>query len=323
MNTIKIKKILPGIIIVLLITMVSFILSSLHPSFDMLVISIIFGMLVANFIKDKALFDDGVAFVSRVFLPIGIALYGTQLSFAGAGLKLYICVIATFVSLFVITYLISRGLGLTKNTGILLSTGVSVCGASAIAIISPLIGAKKEETSISVIAVMVLGLAGMIFYPLLTEILALNKDEFAFLSGATLPMLGQVQATASTAGPEALAIALKLKLIRISCLIFFPIVVLMLPDRSATRREKKFYMPWFIVVFIVLAIGVNIVKEAKFIAEIFEPLSKFFLSSVLAAIGFSVDFESIAEEGTKPLIAVFLSWGIVVLLLYLAFSIGV
>ncbi len=315
MNTTK--GILPGLIIVLLITIVSFMLSFLHPSFDALVISIIFGVLVANVMKEKEFFDNGVAFALKIFLPIGIALYGTQLSFAGAGVKLWFCVIVIVVSLFALTYFISKVLGLPKNLGLLLSSGVSVCGASAIAIISPLISAKKEETSISIIAVMVLGLAGMIFYPIVSEILVLTKNEFAFLTGVTLPMLGQVKATASAAGQEVLATALKLKLLRISCLIFLPIVVLML-----SGREKKFYVPWFIVVFIVLAMGVNIIKGAKVIADVAEPVSKFLLSSALAAIGLSVDFNSIAEEGAKPLLSVLLSWGIVVLLLYLIFSLG-
>ena len=312
----SIKEILPGLIIIFLITIVSFMLSLVHPSFDILVISMIFGMLIANFINDKEIFDKGLAFALKVFLPAGIALYGAQLSFTGTEPILLFSVIATTIGLFALTYCIARGLGLTKNMGLVLSTGLSVCGASAIAVVSPLIGARKEETSISLIVVMVLGLVGMIFYPLLTDILMLNKNEFAFLSGATLPMLGQVKTVASTAGPEALALALKLKLTRISCLIFIPIVAMIL-----SGKENKFYVPWFIVVFIALAIGVNTIKGAEIIMGLAEPASKFLLASALASIGLSVDFDSIAEEGTKPLLAVFLSWGIVILLLYLVFSI--
>lgn len=314
MNTFK--EILPGIVIVFLITIVSFMLSLVHPSFDILVISMILGMLIANFINDKEIFAAGIAFTLKVFLPAGIALYGAQLSFAGTEPKLLFAVIATVICLFALTYFIARGLGLTKNLGLVLSAGLSVCGASAIAIVSPLIGAKKEETSISLVAVMVLGLAGVIFYPLFTDLLMLNKNEFSFFSGATLPMLGQVRAVASAAGPEALAFALKIKLIRISCLIFIPVIALMLSGRG-----KNFYVPWFIVVFFALAIGVNTIKEAKIITGVVETASKLLLASALAGIGLSVDFDSIAEEGIRPLLAVFLSWGIVILLLYLAFSI--
>jgi uncharacterized integral membrane protein (TIGR00698 family) len=314
----NLKGTLPGIMIVLLITMVSFMLSLIHPSFDILVISIIFGMLAANFIKDRGIFDKGISFALKVFLPAGIALYGTQLSFARTELKFGVAVIITFIAMFTLTYFISRGIGLKKNVCILLSTGLSICGASAIAVVSPLIKAEKEETSISLIAVMALGLAGMIVYPLLIDILVLNENEFAFLTGATLPMMGQVKVAASSAGTDVLALALKLKLIRISCLIFLPIVAMTLSGRG-----NRFYVPWFISVFIVFAIGVNVLKDAGIIVKMAEPVSKFLLSSTLAAIGLSVDIESIAEEGIKPLLSVFLSWGIVVLLIYLIFSMGI
>ncbi len=310
------KEITVGLIIVILITVISYMLSLVHPSFDSLVISIIFGMLVANIIKDREIFEKGIAFALKLFLPLGIALYGAQLQFEGARLKLWIYVILTLVMLFALTYFISRVLGLSKTVGILLSTGISICGASAIAVIAPLIKARKEEISISIIVVMLVGLAGMISYPLISDFLVLKDGEFAFLSGATLPMLGQVKAVALTAGQDSLETALKLKLIRISCLIFIPIAALAL-----LGRENKFYIPWFILVFIALAIGVNLTEKAKIIKELTQPVSKFFLSAALAAIGLSVDFDAIAEEGAKPLFTVCLSWGIVVLLIYLIFGI--
>ena len=161
----SIKEILPGLIIIFLITIVSFMLSLVHPSFDILVISMIFGMLIANFINDKEIFDRGIAFALKVFLPAGIALYGTQLSFTGTEPKLLFSCYCNHCLPVCANIFYSKGTRAYKNLGLVLSTGLSVCGASAIAVVSPLIGARKEETSISLIVVMVLGLAGMIFYP--------------------------------------------------------------------------------------------------------------------------------------------------------------
>jgi len=313
----SIKGIVPGMLIVLLIAALSQLVSLIHPSFDVLVLSIIFGMVISGLVKEKGIYDDGIAFALKIFLPAGIALYGTQLSVTGLDVKLWSYIIAIFALMFSLTYFIAKGLGLSKNLAILLSTGLSVCGASAIAVISPLIGAKKEELSLSVITVMVIGLAGMIFYPLLADFLILNKNEFAFLSGATLPMLGQVKASAASAGTEALAAALRIKLIRISFLIVLPLVILMI-----SGKKEKCYVPWFIGVFIAFAIGVNLMKDASPVTAITAPASRFFLSSALASIGLSVELDEIAEEGAKPLAVAALSWGIVVLLLYLSFSIG-
>lgn len=306
------KGTLPGLIIVLLITAVSIFLSLLHPTFDSLAVSIIFGMFIAVFIKDRIMLDKGIEFAIKVFLPLGIALYGTQLSFAGGDINIWLGVTGIVIALFLLTYFISKKMQLSRNITILLSTGISICGASAIVVISPLIKAKKEETSISIISVMALGLAGVIFYPIISDHLILNSEEFAFLTGTTLPMLGQVKITAATAGPETLALALKLKLIRISTLIIIPILAIIL-----SGERKKLYIPWFIAVFIALAISVNITEKAGSLIKIAAPISKFFLTSTLAAIGLSVNLDTIAEKGIRPFLAAFLSSSIIILVIYI------
>lgn len=310
------KEILPGILIALLITIVSIMLSTLHPSFDSLVISILFGMLAANFIRDFSLFEKGIGTVLKIALPIGISLYGAQLKFSGSGQNLW-WGIGIFILFFSVAYLIGKGINLSKNTNLLIATGLSICGASAIAIVSPMVQAKKEETSISVIVVLVVGLIGMLFYPLLTDLLLVSKDEFGFLCGATLPMLGQVKATALSGGTDALVFATNLKLVRISCLILIPVIIILI-----SGKKRLTPVPWFIVLFILIAIAVNMFTELRPVIPAAELISKFFLTATLAAIGLSVDFNAITDEGTRPLISAFLAWGVVVLLLYLAVNVG-
>ncbi|MCE5194184.1 MAG: putative sulfate exporter family transporter [Nitrospiraceae bacterium] len=302
------RGILPGIAVIILIMIVSFFLSSLHQSFDMLIISIILGMVLGNFTKNILILSDGISFSLKIFLPIGIALYGTQLTFTGVETKQFPYVVLIFFMLFSFVYFFSKKLGFSKNISILLSTGISVCGSSAITVISPLIDAKKEETSLSVFVILIVGLAGMIFYPILNGIIMFDKNEFAFLTGTTLPTIGQVKTTALTAGQDVLSYALKLKLIRVSFLIFLPLIVLWLKG-----KEKKFYFPWFIIVFIMLAIIANIVNNQHYIFQIAESLSKFFLSGALAAIGFSVNFNSLFDEIKKAFIATFIPWSLIVL----------
>ena len=310
-----IKESVPGMTVVLVMTAISMLVSLIHPAFDPLVISIILGIFAGNLLRDREMFTKGANSALMLFLPIGIALYGTQLTFSAGDVKLWVSVIATLIFIFTLTYFVSASMGLSKKLCLLIATGLSVCGASAIAVISSIIKPKKEETSISLIAVMLFGLSGIILYPIISQILVLNSQEFAFLTGTTLPMLGQVKIAAANAGPDVLETAVKIKLMRISCLIFLPLAVSLISE-----GKKKFYVPWFIMVFIGLAIGVNAIEGAKRIKEITAPVSSFFLSSALAAIGFSVDFDSIAEEGAKPLLGVFLSAAISILLIYLILS---
>jgi small basic protein len=76
----RIKAYIPGLLVIGVIALFSTYLSTLHASFDALVISIIIGMFFGNLLGDRGLFREGTELGVRLFLPIGIALYGTQLS---------------------------------------------------------------------------------------------------------------------------------------------------------------------------------------------------------------------------------------------------
>lgn len=298
-----------GLLLSFVIALLSTLISRLHLSLDPLVLSIIFGMLFSNMLAKREFLGKGINVMLRLFLPIGIALYGSQLNLSnGLDFTKWIIILAVFLATFLFTTLISSALGLSKRLSILLASGLSICGASAIAIISPLIKAKKEETSISLIVIMIIGLTSIVFYPLLNDLLGLEVNAFTLLSGTTIPMLGQVKVTAlQVAGKEGLSVALKYKLIRVSMLFFLSIgVILLFRD-----RERGFHLPWFMLIFMILAIVVNLTEKASAVRQILQPWSSFFLSSGLAAIGLSVDFESITVEGSRPLFAVLISWGLI------------
>lgn len=324
---------LSGIVFSLLIAVISFLLSQFHPSFDALVVSIILGMLLSNMLERREMLHKGINIMLRFFLPAGVALYGTQLTFGNnIDYWMWLSVIAVFVFSFAVTFLIARAFRLHDRLAVLLASGFAVCGASAIAVISPLVNARKEDTSIATIVIMVMGLVSIVFYPILWDMTDMTIREIAFFSGTTIPMLGQVKVAAGTAGIDSLSLAVRFKLVRISMLLFIAAGLLIFSGkwRSGTAEgvlkitaggmaSSGLYIPWFMVVFIVLALIANVVEIPVSITRILEPVSRFLLSLALAAIGLSVDLDSITSEGTRPLVVVFLSWVIVALFVYTGF----
>jgi len=297
----------------LVIAVVSFLLSEVHPSFDALVVSIIFGMLLSNMLAKRDQIQKGIDTMLRFFLPVGIALYGTQLTFGNnVDYRTWLSIIALFLFSFVLTLLVARFFRLPGKLSVLLASGLAICGASAIAVISPLIGAKKEDTSISIISIMVVGLLSVVFYPALWGAMGLTFKEFAFFSGTTIPMLGQVKIAVLEGGADGISLAVRFKLIRVSMLLFVAIAMLFVYG----RRQKGSSIPWFMVAFVFFVILANFEERMSSLSRVFEPASKFFLSSALAAIGLSVDFDSITVEGAKPLYVVFLSWLVLSLIIF-------
>ncbi len=307
----------PGLGITFTIAIIAYLTSSMHPSFDALIISIIFGMLVANMLDDKSIIQEGINMALKIFLPLGIALYGLQLRIATVEARLLPGSLIVFAATFVVCYFISRGMGLGRPLSVLLSTGMSVCGASAIVVVASVLGTKKEDTSIALLSVIAVGLTGMIIYRILPEMVGMDSGSFAFFSGTTLPMIGQVKVASSVLGKDVMAAALDYKLVRISALALVAGIAILF----SREKGKGFHMPWFMAAFFVLAIAVNFVGFVEELSHAVQPIGKLFLSIALAAVGLSIDFESVAEKGWGPLVAVFITWAIIVLTVYLALNV--
>lgn len=307
-----------GILLSLVIGLVSLWISSIHPSFDSLVMSIIIGMLIGNFFERRFILQSGLKLCIRFCLPAGIILYGTQLTLTTENISYLLAVPVIFIFTFTLTYLMSSLLGISRPFSLLLSTGLSVCGASAIAVVSPLIGAKKEETSLSIISIMVVGLLGLILYPLFGANSGLSNEGFALLTGTTLPMLGQVKVVGSMIGGEILHKSINYKLLRISLLM---LLIIWFGLVSKDNKEEGFisFPPVMRIILIAgfLAMVIVVNTTAPSLQKLFEPLSRFFLTVTLAATGLGVDFDSIADIGPSPLYAVFISWVLVDLMVYL------
>jgi uncharacterized integral membrane protein (TIGR00698 family) len=309
----KPKEHIPGLLLACVIAFLSVYISTIHASFDSLVISIIIGMLFNNLVGGQEIFKNGTDTAIRVFLPLGIALYGSQLSFVGMKTGLLFNIFLVFFMLFGLTVTLSRVFRLNMKITILLASGLSVCGASAIAIISPLIDAKREDTSISILSVMMLGLIGMIFYPLLYDFFPLRMEEFSFFAGTTLPMIGQVKVTAGNVNPAFVSSALQVKLVRVAFLIFLIPLIMSLSNRG----EKRITVPWFIIVFVLLSFLANTLNPSKDVIDMGRILSTYCLSAGLAAIGFSVDFDAVVEEGLTPFGVILSSWTVVIIAVFL------
>ncbi len=309
----KMLPLLPGLGLAILIAAVSQFLSFGHATLDPLVLSILISIVLGNLIGPRPYFQSGIAFSQNLFIPIGIILYGTQmdlrpLQMYGLGRVLHV-LLMVFLGLTAI-YGMSRALGIPRRIGMLLSAGSAICGASAIMVLSPVIHAEKEETSVSLLSITVVGLTGVIFYPLIQESLSLSEELYALLCGSTLYQVGQVKAAASLLGESAVELAVPVKLLRVGTLLPIAVVYSLLTG----REKKKLYVPWFIVGSLVTAAASNLIPPLAAHRAAVAPYVTFFFSIAIAGIGLSIDLEAMIDVGPKPLLAAFLGWGILIIL---------
>lgn len=197
----------------------------LAPWAPMLTVLVLLGIAAAHlpglrgFVRGTA--RPGLSLAGRRLMRIGIVLLGLALGLDEVlrlGWATVAMVAAVVAATFLGTLWLGRRLGLPGDQPLLIATGYSICGASAIGAVSQVSGSDEEDVASSVALVTLCGTLAIAVLPLLQAPLGLSDPEFGRWVGASVHDVGQVVATAQTAGPGALGEAVLVKLMRVAML---------------------------------------------------------------------------------------------------------
>lgn len=258
--------------------------------------------------------------LANQLLRIGIVLLGFELA-AGDVVELGAARLAVVVAVVVVTFAgtrwLGRMLGLSSSLSLLIAAGFAICGASAIAALRNVVDADEEEVTAAIGLVTLCGTLAIFVLPLLQIPLGLSDEAFGSWSGASVHDVAQVVATASTAGPAALAAAVVVKLTRV--LLLAPLVAgvsFAAARRSIRPRRLVSPVPLFVIGFlaaialrttgIVPQAALDVLGDAKTLA----------LTAALAGIGAGTDLRKLGRLGSRPLVLGLLSWALVASVAY-------
>ena len=322
------KQDIPGLGLVAVVAAVAFAVEAFVKTatpivLSPLVVAVVLGGLISNFglIPDRC--RSGLRFAARSLLRLGIVLLGLQLSFAqvrelGApGLLLVVFVVAiTFVG----TQWLGKKLGLSHGLSLLVATGFSICGASAIAAMRPVSDADDDDMAYAIALVTICGTLAIFLLPAFAEIIGFSGAQFGSWVGASVHDVAQTVATASTGNQEAQHAAIIVKLTRV--MLLAPMVAgisfarrrkiarSQMIDENATANATKLppLIPLFVVGFLI-AISLNsffdlpnaVLSDAKWI-------EKSLLASALVGLGAGVDARKLRSIGSRPLVLGLISW---------------
>jgi len=190
----------------------------LVPAVGILTWAIGLGVAAANVGVLPGAATKQLGVVTKKLLRVGIVLLGFSVSFAAItalGLPMIAVVAVSLVGTLVFTTWLGRRMGLSAPRALLIGTGISICGASAIAGMEETAGADEEDVTVSIAMVTLFGTLALILLPLLQGPLGLTDLQFGMWAGASVHEVGQVVAAASPAGAAVVAIAVVVKLTRV------------------------------------------------------------------------------------------------------------
>jgi uncharacterized integral membrane protein (TIGR00698 family) len=290
----KWKKVF-GLIVITAPGIGAYLVSCIYPALDALFLALIFGISLGSFLnnlKIRHLSEKSLA----ITLPLGIVLYGAKIKIPlPSDFPPQVIVLTIFSTLLMgaAVFLFAKKFGVGEKLSLLLACGTAICGVSAITIVSSIVKPKKEEFSAAIIVITVVGLTGAILYPFLGYHLGLSPEYYAILSGATLHQTGLVEIASLPFGNYVMQEGLAVKGLRIALI---SVVTLLI---SFIYAENRFYVPWYVVTFLIVAFLSSFVLTPE-IVKVIEPLSTIAFSITLASIGLSVNIRDIQRVRLSP-----------------------
>ncbi|MBA3476022.1 MAG: putative sulfate exporter family transporter [Actinobacteria bacterium] len=303
----------PGLALAALAAAAALAVHALASGAPVVLAAVALGILLANTLGTPAWADAGLAFASGPLLRLGIVLLGFELVFQETlrlGARGLAVVAGVVLATFVGTIWAGRRLGVSADLSLLVATGFSICGISAIAAARDVTDADEEEAAYAIALVTLCGTLAIVLLPALQAVLGLDDRAYGAWVGASVHDVGQVVATSSAVGGIAVSTAIVVKLTRV--LLLGPLVAwIAWSRRVAGVPRRRIAPPLFVLGFLAAALvrsaDVLPVGFLNGIADVKVAL----LAVALFAVGARVEVRRLLAVGSRPLLLGFASWAIV------------
>ncbi|UJP09690.1 putative sulfate exporter family transporter [Microbacterium sp. KUDC0406] len=321
-------EVLPGVLVTAAIALVATGIGALVPVLGSAVPAIVVGVLL-SLLRGRALpggvdarIRPGIAYSSKFLLQLAVVLLGVQLSIGSilqVGLESLPIMLTTLGVCLLGAWWIGRAMRVESRLRTLIGVGTGICGASAIAAVSPVIGAASAEIAYAVSTIFLFNILAVILFPLLGHALNLDPHTFGLLAGTAINDTSSVVAAASVFSTAALGFAVVVKLVRTLMIIPISIGLSVMEARKdaggarLTARRIVTLVPWFLIGFVVVAVvnSTGVIPAGP--RDVLVQASVFLIAMALAGIGLSTDIPALRSAGWRPLALGAILWVLVTL----------
>lgn len=306
---------------------------ALLPAVPMLTAAVVLGAVAAHlpgvrpFVRGRG--RAGLSTAGKRLMRAGIVLLGLKLGVGdvlGLGWATVAMVFGVVLVAFFGIWWLGRKLGLPGDQPLLIATGYSICGASAISAVSGALGKEDDDERLaadvatSVALVTLCGTLAIAVLPLLHHPLGLDTVQFGRWVGAGVHDVGQVVATAQTAGPAALGEAVLVKLIRVAMLA--PLVAGVAVscrrrvrgaagDRQRAGGRRPAVVPLFLIGFLAMTALRSTGLLPAGVLDAAATAQELLLAAALFGLGTAVHLPTLARSGARTAVLGLASWVVI------------
>jgi len=307
----KLGKNLPGILMVAIIAYIADNIGKDLPLIGGTVIAILLGMLLKNFVGIPAVFNPGVQYSLKKLLKYAIILLGTSMNlsqiFSIGGKSILVIIAVVLLGIGLTMFIGNKLMGLHGNVPILVGIGTAICGATAIASVSPILKSKEEETAIAITTIFMFNVIAVIFYPILGGFFGMSDEFFGIWAGSAIHDTSSVVAAGYAYSDASGGIATVVKLTR--TLFLLPIAIILgvivsieLRKQGTTGSKVNLVkiFPFFLLGFLAMAVLNTLGLFSEKVIENITIVSKFMILMAMASVGLGTDFKKMSQIGLKP-----------------------
>lgn len=308
-----VRKNTRGLLLIVTVGIIAELISNFNSRLSSPVVALVIGFCLVNFGFVKEWAKPSLDLAAGRILKIGICLLGFRLAFSeiteiGSPIGI-IVVIAVVIIVFFGIQKISAAFSVNKSLSLLVASGFSICGVSAIAAMKPLSGADEEETGYAVGLVTLFGSIAVFVFPIVHEIFQLDENLFGWWIGLSVHDTGQVVAAASAVSENTLDSAVLVKMCRILMLApLLMFVSITQQNREKIKTKWSLPIPFFIVGFIAAA---TIRSTSLFSDELIQNIGQvrnFLITIAMFGLGSGVRIRGLKKLGRQPMALGFVSW---------------
>ena len=328
------KRIFPGVTLALIFFLFSHginnvlaieVFGTTKSPISTVLIAILLGIIMGNAFTPRPGMMVGLDFTQQYILKLGIIFLGIRLSFDEFLKFGYIAlplIIICIIGVLILIKLLIRRVPISSKMSYLIAIGTSVCGATAIVAIAPVINAKKTEIAYAIANITLFGVIAMLVYPYFAEwYFGENELKAGLFLGTSIHETSQVAAAGliydqQFNSPETLNVATVTKLIRNTFLVIMIPLFAYLYNRGEVKNKDYStfsIFPYFVFGFIGMILFRNL-GDQIFVAgeqnyliwtkliEYLKILATTFLTMAMAAVGISINLNELKLMGYKPFI---------------------
>ncbi|CAE7221953.1 unnamed protein product [Symbiodinium pilosum] len=192
-----------------------------------------------------------------------------------------------------------------RSVSLLVATGASICGVSAVMAAAPVVeedGASASKVSVALATVMVFGIASMFLYPIMWQRLPgpVSARAMGIYTGATVYEVAGVVAAGHAMSPTVASAALLTKLVRV--LMLAPYLFIVSRLRSGHSGSTGIQTPWFAFAFFGVCVFSSYLPLPDGLAACAIKIGSWCTALAMVGLGLESDAAAIKRMGWRPML---------------------